>query len=96
VTQAIVTKLIQPTAVKGMRLRARTPTHSVIVPWRPMLTPDENHRYAAMKLFDMVQAEKGVHAVDRVEPAFFEGQIDDETCVFILPSPLELSRDCTV
>lgn len=81
--QAITTKVIPATAVKGVRIRAKTPTHSVLVPWRPMLSTIENHRYAAMKLHDQILESQGVHAIDRTEPLFTEGIIDEETYVFL-------------
>jgi len=48
--QAIVTKFLGPTNVRGSRVKARADAGSLTVGWDHRLNPDANHRAAAEAL----------------------------------------------
>jgi hypothetical protein len=48
--QAIETKYLGPTDMRGSRVRAKAEAGSVIVPWDHALSLDENHTRAAQRL----------------------------------------------
>lgn len=48
--QAIVTKYIGPTNFRGARVKARTETHTVTIPWDDALDVEQNHAAAAAAL----------------------------------------------
>ena len=45
--QAIITKYLRPTNVRGARIKASCQATSIIVSWNDGLSPEDNHRAAA-------------------------------------------------
>jgi hypothetical protein len=48
--KVIMTKIISPTELKGLRIRASTKGTYITIPWVVTLSDDENHIEAARKL----------------------------------------------
>lgn len=53
--QAIVTKYLGPSNVRGSRIKATCQAGSLTLSWDDSLNPDSNHRAAAIALADKLQ-----------------------------------------
>ena len=53
--QAITTKYLGPSNVRGARVKATCEARTIILPWNHALNVDDNHRAAARKLAELLE-----------------------------------------